>query len=123
MIVRLLLALYPRAWRQEYGAEYVDLLHATRLTHRVLLDVVREALRLRAAARPLLVSVLAALVLSALVETAGVRSGLTDNILWLPTDLARGLALAAVLAPWALVAAGVRSRRHDQAGRLSAGKS
>jgi hypothetical protein len=50
-LVALLLRLYPRSWRKEYGVELADMLKARPLTARVCGDVVRSAMwqRLRAA--------------------------------------------------------------------------
>lgn len=44
-MTRLLLALYPRAWRKRYGAELLDLIADTGLTPRVAVDVARGAAR------------------------------------------------------------------------------
>jgi len=43
-IISALLRLYPAAWRKEYGPELEDMLYATRLTARVVADVVIGAL-------------------------------------------------------------------------------
>ena len=43
-IVSILLRLYPKAWRTEYGAELADILRARPLTARVCADVVRSAM-------------------------------------------------------------------------------
>jgi hypothetical protein len=43
MLVALLMRLYPRAWRNEYGAELADMLRARPLTARVCTDVVISA--------------------------------------------------------------------------------
>ena len=47
---RLLLRCYPRAWRERYGAELLDLLSEIPLNPRVLLDVMSSGLGLRATA-------------------------------------------------------------------------
>jgi hypothetical protein len=44
-MTRLLLSLYPRAWRERYGAELSDLINNTGLTPRVAFDVARGAAR------------------------------------------------------------------------------
>jgi ribosomal protein L37AE/L43A len=46
-----LLALYPRAWRQRYGAEFAILLEEQPLTPAMVIDVVRGALDARALVR------------------------------------------------------------------------
>ena len=53
-LVSWLMRLYPRAWRQEYGAELADMLRARPLTARVCGDIVLSALwqRLRAIQAP-----------------------------------------------------------------------
>ncbi len=42
-MIRLLLCLYPRAWRERYGAELSDLISESDLSPRVVLDVARGA--------------------------------------------------------------------------------
>jgi hypothetical protein len=42
-MIRLLLSLYPRTWRERYGEELADLIDDTGLTPRVALDVLRGA--------------------------------------------------------------------------------
>lgn len=49
-LVALLMRLYPRAWRQQYGAELADLLRARPLTARDCSDIVLSALSQRARA-------------------------------------------------------------------------
>lgn len=112
-MIGLLLALYPRRWRREYGAEYRALLEDTPLTRAVVLDVVRTAGRLRLAARPVLIPVLAALVLSAAGEVIAVHGRLTDNILWIPSSPLKAIVLAAVLLPWLLAATAVHRSRQE----------
>lgn len=48
-VVRTVLRVYPRWWRERYGTELLDLLERERLTSRVILDVLAAALRERAA--------------------------------------------------------------------------
>ena len=50
MLVSLLMRLYPRAWRKEYGTELGDMLRARPLTARVCSDVVLSAMWQRARA-------------------------------------------------------------------------
>ena len=64
----------------------------------VFVDVLRNAARQHLRARPLAVRVAVALLLSALVELAALRAGLTRNILWPPSSPARALPLVALLA-------------------------
>lgn len=47
-MIRLLLSLYPRTWRERYGEELSDLIDEAGLTPRVALDVVRGAAAERA---------------------------------------------------------------------------
>jgi hypothetical protein len=115
-MIRLLLALHPRAWRARYGAEFRELLEATPLTARTVLDVVRNALRQHVRLHRQVCQVLAALVVSSLVEVAAVHAHETANILWAPTDPVRTLLLAAVLLPWVPVAtSAVRTVRRRRA--------
>lgn len=46
-VVRLLLSLYPAAWRHEYGSELADILMARPLNARIIADVMWNALRQR----------------------------------------------------------------------------
>jgi hypothetical protein len=103
-MIGLLLALHPRAWRERYGTEFRELLEATPLTPRTVADVVGNAALQHLRLHRGRLQLLAALVLSSLVELAAVRAHLTANILWAPTAPIRTLALAAVLVPWIPVA-------------------
>jgi hypothetical protein len=102
LIRTVLVAMHPRDWRQRYGEEFRALLEDTRLTPSAAADVLRHCATLQALAhrRALLVT-LAALV-SVACEVAAKRAGLTANILWAPTNLARALALLATTVPWAV---------------------
>jgi hypothetical protein len=104
-IIRLLVALYPKQWRAEFGDEFAALLEDTRLTPRAVANVIAQAGRLRAERHQRLAFVIAALLWSGCLEFLCVRAHLTANILWAPSSLARGLALAATIAPWAALAA------------------
>jgi hypothetical protein len=104
-MIRLLLFLYPKSWRATYGDEYAALLEETRLTPRALLDVVAQAVRLRASTGGTAPLVALALVWSAVVEIVAVRAGLTDNVLWVPRTPLQALALLGLLAPWVALAA------------------
>jgi hypothetical protein len=81
-LIRCLVALQPRDWRERYGAEFAALL----LT--------------------------AAVALTVSCETAAKLTGLAVNVLWLPTDPLHTLALLGVVGPWAalIIRAGVHRR-------------
>jgi hypothetical protein len=51
-LVRWLLRAYPRAWRERYGREFEDLLHAGPGGPRAVLDALRSALRERCSPPP-----------------------------------------------------------------------
>ncbi len=112
-MIRLLVALYPRKWRESFGEEFAALLEDTRLTPGAVLDVVVHAARLQAGNRRLAL-VLASLLWSGCMECLSLRAGLTANILWAPTTLVRALALAATAGPWLVLAAVAVSRRRGQ---------
>jgi hypothetical protein len=113
-MIGLLVALYPRKWRKEFGEEFAVLLEETRLTPRAVIDVVVQAAKLHAETHRLLTSVLASLVWSGCLEYLSVRARLTANILWAPTTPARALALAATTGPWLLLAAVTIARRRGR---------
>src|SRR4051794_5191647 len=110
---RILVRLTPRAWRDRYGEELLALLEDTELTPAAVADVVRAAAVLQARAHRRMLLMVAALLMSAIVEWAAVRTGITDNILWLPRTPVSLLALIAALGPWVTLAIlAVRRRRH-----------
>jgi hypothetical protein len=111
-LIRFLVALHPRDWRERYGAEFAALLEDTRLTPSAVGDVVSQAagLRLRAHQGPLLLA--AALLASAACETAAKLTGLSANILWAPTNPARALALLGAVGPWAALIIRAAARHH-----------
>jgi hypothetical protein len=94
-MIGLLVALYPRRWREEFGEEFAALLEETRLTPRAVVDVVVQAARLHAESHRRLTAVLASLLWSGCLEYLSVRARLTANILWAPATPARALTLAA----------------------------
>jgi hypothetical protein len=116
-LIRLLLALHPKRWRQQYGDEYFALLEAGPITAAVVLDVPRNAFRLHLNARPTLLRVLGALALSSIGEVIAVRGQSTDNILWIPSSPLKLLVLVAVLAPWILAVTGSRQARRECTSR------
>jgi hypothetical protein len=104
-MIRLLVAVYPRQWRAEFGEEFAALLEDTRLSPRAVADVLAGAGKLHAERHQRLAVVIAALVWSGGMEFLSARARLTADILWAPTTPARALALAATIAPWAALAA------------------
>jgi hypothetical protein len=112
-VIRFLLALYPKAWRRTYGEEYAALLEQTRLTPRVVLDVLAQGAKLHATVHRTRLLVGGAVPVSVGVEVIARTTGLTANILWPPTTPARTVALLALFAPWAALAVRAqRSRSH-----------
>ena len=122
-MIGLLVALYPRTWREEFGEEFAALLEDTRLTPGAVFDVVVQAGKLHAGSRRRLTLVLASLLWSGCLEYLSVRARLTANILWAPATSARALALAATTGPWLALAALTvtrrRRRRHGAAGKTA----
>jgi hypothetical protein len=120
-MIGLLVALYPRKWREEYGEEFAALLEETRLTPGAVLDVLVQAGKLHAERHRRLTLVLISLLWSGCAEYLCVRGRLTANILWAPTTPARALALAATTGPWLALAAVTAARRCGRGG--AAGRS
>ncbi len=113
-LIRALIALHPRGWRERYGDEFAAMLEDTPLTPSVLADVCFLAAGLRIRAHLGVVTVAAAPLASALAEIVAYRAGLTANILWAPDSGPRALALVAVAGPWAAVLARVMVRRRSR---------
>lgn len=110
-MTRLLVALYPRRWRSTFGEEFTALLEDTRLTPRVVADVVVSAGKLHAASHRRLTFVLASLLWSGLMEYLSKHAHLAVNALWIPRTPASALALAATVAPWLWLAAVITTQR------------
>ena len=113
-MIRMLLALYPKAWRRTYGEELAALLEQTRITPRVVLDVLAQAAKLQADAHWTGCPVGLAVLVSTGVEIVARTMGLAVNILWVPHTPAQAVALLALCAPWVAMAVRAghgRSRR------------
>lgn len=117
-MIRLLLALHPKARRRTHGEEFAVLLEKSRLTPRAALDVLAQAAKLHATVHRTRLLVGVAVLVSVGIEIIARASGLSANILWPPTAPARTAALLALFAPWAALAirAG-RSRSQRPAAR------
>lgn len=113
-MIRLLFVLYPKAWRRTYGDEFAALLEQTRLTPRVIFDVLTQAAKLHASVHRTRLPVGTAVLVSAAVEIIARTTGLTANILWPPTTPARAVALLALLAPWVVLAARAHRTRSQR---------
>lgn len=114
-INRLLVALYPRQWRETFGDEFSALLEKTRLTPAVIVDVAIHAARLRVGTHGRLTLVLMSLLWSACFESISFHAGLTANILWSPSNPERALALLATTGPWLALGAVSLVRHHSRA--------
>ncbi|PPK62787.1 hypothetical protein V5P93_004043 [Actinokineospora auranticolor] len=99
-LIRALVALHPKAWRDRYGEEFAALLEDTGLTPRAVVDVVAHAGGLRVRAHLTGVLVIAAFLVSGACRKVGLASGLTHNVLWAPTDLPKALLLLGTVGPW-----------------------
>lgn len=95
------LALHPRLWRERYGEEFTALLEDSPMTARTVIEVATHALGAQAKAHVNGLLLIAALIVSMSCHPALRLTGLTANILWAPSDLARGALLAGILVPWA----------------------
>jgi hypothetical protein len=113
---KVLLALHPRAWRREYGDEFLAFLEDTPLHPIAVADVVGNAARLHAQVRQGALRIVAALAVSVVFEIVAVKTRLTANILWAPTSPARAIALVMTVSPWLLLAASwsIRRIRRDE---------
>jgi hypothetical protein len=111
LIRSVLLAMHPRAWRQRYGEEFGALLEDTTLTPVAVVDILKNCAGLQARAHPGVLLVLGAVLASVTCEIAALRTWLTANILWAPTNLARALALLGTVGPWLVVAVSIVIRR------------
>ena len=92
-MIRLILACYPKAWRRAYGEEFAALLEQTRLTPRVVLDVLAQAAKLHASAHRTRFFVGAAVLMSIGIEIVACKMGLAVNIVWVPRTPAETAAL------------------------------
>lgn len=98
----LLLSLYPKAWRDQYGEEYEALLEDTGMSAATVFDIVKAACLLRFKAHERGLHVVLSLSLYALCGLICLRLGLTDNWpLWAPTNPARATGLFVTLLPLA----------------------
>jgi hypothetical protein len=106
-----LVAMHPRAWRQRYGEEFRALLEDTTLTPVAVVDILKNCVGLHARAHPSTLLVGCAVLASATCEIAALRTGLTANILWAPTNALRSAALLGTAGPWLVVTVFVTVRR------------
>ncbi len=111
LIRSVLVAMHPRGWRQRYGEEFRALLEDTALTPAAVVDVVKNCSTMRARAHPTALLVTGAVLASVAGELAALRTGLTANILWAPTNVLRALALLGTLGPWLAVTVSIAVRR------------
>lgn len=100
-LIRVLVALHPKEWRERYGAEFAALLEDTRLTPSAITDVAVQATGLRLRAHRASLLLVTAVLVSVTCEVVAQRTGLAANILWAPTDPLRALALLGAVGPWA----------------------
>jgi hypothetical protein len=96
---RLLVRLFPGAWRSEYGEGFAELLDHTPLSPAVVLDCLRSAAMAHVRAHCVAVVLVAAAVWFAAMNVVAIRTGITVNILWAPTSVRRGLMLMMTLGP------------------------
>lgn len=99
-VERVLVALYPKKWRDSFGDEFMALLEETPITPLVVSDVVIHAAALRVRFYRTATVVVLLAVWSACLEYVSVHARLTANILWAPTSPERALALVATIGPW-----------------------
>jgi hypothetical protein len=110
-LIRVLVALHPKDWRERYGEEFAALLEDTRLTPAAVGNAVAAAAGLRLRARPGRLLLVTAILISVTCEVVAQRTGLAQNILWLPADPLRALALLGAVGPWAALIIRATARR------------
>lgn len=110
-LIRFLIALHPKSWRQRYGEEFKALLEDSRLTLRAVVNIVLHAGKLQMRAHLAGLLVVLAVLLSGCCEVVALRAGLTANILWAPTSPVRAAALLGTVGPWMVLLALARGRR------------
>jgi hypothetical protein len=116
VIRSVLVAMHPRAWRSRYGEEFRALLEDTSLTPAAVADILKNCIGLQARAHPSALLSVGAVLASVAGEVAALRTGLTVNVLWAPTNPARALALLGTVGPWFIVTVSI-AVRHRAARR------
>lgn len=106
---RLLVRLYPRDWRDEFGDGFAALLEESELTPGLVIDCVRGAALAQSRAHRMTAALVGAMVWLAISEVVALRTGLTVNVLWPPSSSARALGLLATLLPPAVLTTWARS--------------
>ena len=99
MLTRILLALYPRSWRNQYGDEYCALLEDIGVNPSVALDAARAAFVLQLKEHRRVLTVTAVLVQIVISLWFCVHLHITDNMLWLPTTFLQLVGLCATYGP------------------------
>ena len=99
MLQQILLAFYPRSWRDRYGEEYCALLEDTGMSPWVAFDVARSALSLRLREHVRILSAIVVLGQYVFSLWLCVHLHITDNMLWPPTTFLRAVGLGATYAP------------------------
>jgi hypothetical protein len=116
-MIRVLVALYPKDWRDRYGEEFGALLEDSRLTPFAVADVIVQAARLRIRTHLTVVLFAAAFGISWACNGVVVVNRLAENILWAPTDLPRAFLLVGTIGPWLAPAIWSRRRRTRRLAR------
>jgi hypothetical protein len=118
-MIRWLLRLYPKRWRQRYGDEYHALLEDLDLGPRTIVGVAAHAARVHAQVRRTGLIQLAGIATFAAAERFAVSGGYGDNILWLPGSIrSLGLLLIAITG-FGVAAAPVVRRTVKRLGRVA----
>jgi len=99
-VIRLLVRLYPRWWRERYEAEFTEVLESEGMSPRVVADVFVHGVRVRLDLRRPVVRSCAAVAVVAVATWYATTHGYTDNLLWVPRTVG-----SAIL--WAIVVSGL----------------
>ena len=99
-MIGLLLSLYPKMGREQYGEEYKALLEDTGLSMATILDIAKAGCALRATTDERSLRVVAATFLYAFSGIMCIRLGMTENWpIWAPTSPLRAAGLIVTLVP------------------------
>jgi len=96
---RLLVRLYPRRWRDDYGEGFARLLDETPLSAGIVVDCVRGAGTAHLRGHPLAAAIGVSAIWFMVAQVLALRSGVTANLVWAPTSPARSLMLLSTFVP------------------------
>lgn len=96
---KMLILLYPRSWRDQYGEEYQALLEDLGLSLSTVANSVWTALTMRVREHIKLLITIVGMLQYQICEQYSLNHGLTANILWAPTTPQRAIWLVLTTLP------------------------